>query len=326
MAHMYEEEKRELVALLTSRPRAAPKAFIEKYVNGLLDTLQVVHGDPDSIAAELARIRSFLSEDTPFGYVNLACELALASWFKIRHPEGFAYQVPTPLAETTTGIQRTFDFRFHTESAQYNVEVKNFSRAGASTEGKDPLKLFLPPAQANALVGAGLNPEGTSRKALRQFLTKANGQLVRPDGGLSVVVICCNDVDEYADAMECLVGEHGLVKDVSELDKIPNIDGIVFCLLGFMHHSALDAAITKKVYQDESVTLHDGFDAWQYDPALPVGVFPVQTVEVRTQTAGDDFGQTFRLQNVRFNAHRERHPKDLQGAIFALFNDSIRVA
>jgi hypothetical protein len=100
---------------------------------------------------------------------------------------------------------------------------------------------------------------------LRHFLAKANGQLVRPDNGLSVVVVCCNDVDEYADAMESLVGKHGLVRDAREIEKIRNIDSIVVCLLGLMHHAALNEDVAKNVYQDESVTLHDEFDAWQYN-------------------------------------------------------------
>jgi hypothetical protein len=169
VTHPYDKAKAELVALLASRPRPAPQAFIKTYVDGLLSALQTVHTDEVLIVAELGRILGFLNKDTPFDYVNLACELALASWFKKRHPGGFAYQVPTPFAATTTGTQRTFDFQFHVDAVQYNVEVKNFSREWTSKDDQDAVKIFLPPDRSQCVDRRRAQSGGHVQKGLAPF-------------------------------------------------------------------------------------------------------------------------------------------------------------
>lgn len=320
----HNDAQNELQTLFESRPRPASKAFVQNYVNGMFRALEAIHSNPDDVRAELKKVCDFLNRDKPFDYVNYACELALASGFKTDHPERFSYQVPTPFAETATGRQRSFDFRFYVKDAQYNIEVKNFSRDWKRKDTQLPIKLFLPPEQANALFAAGLRPEGTSRGALHDLLMKANDQLFRPENGLSVVFVCCNDVDEYADAMECLVGPHGLATDTDGFGELPNIDGIVLCMLGLFHHAALDASSIQRVLQDDSVTLADDFDTWRYESGIPVGIFPVQKVSVRSEVAAEDFVRLFQLTNGALDKFRKEHPGDLQAAVFALFNESIK--
>lgn len=319
----YEGEKKVLRSLFESRPHPTSKASVRHYVNGLVGALETIHCNPDDIRGELKKVCDFLEGEKTFDYVNYACELALASGFKKGQPDRFSYQVPTPCAETTTGTQRTFDFRFYVKDEQYDVEVKNFSRDWERNETQLPVKLFLSKEQSNSLFAAGLRPEGTSRRTLRNLLLKANEQLYRPKTGLSIVFVCCNDVEEYADAMECLVGPHGFAADTDGFAKLPNIDGIVLCMLGLPHHAALDASFIQRVLQDERVVLADNFDSWRYESGIPVGIFPVQNIVIRDERAAEGFVLNFRLTNGVLNKFRKMRPGDLQSAVFALFNQSI---
>lgn len=310
--------------LLGSRPRPASPTYIRGYVDSLLRALQAVHTSRDDIDAELGKIQGFLREDKPFFYVNYACELALASHFKTIFPDQFAYQVPTPFAETPTGTQLTFDFKFHVDEMQYNVEVKNFSRSWTAKDTQLPIKLFLPQDQANAMFALGLRPEGTSRPALGEFLVKANDQLFRPLKGKSVVFVCCNDVEEYADALECLEGTHGIARDERRVKQLPNIDVVIVCKLGLFHHAALDTDAIKKLFRDGQGAISDQFDAWQYENIFAYAIVLPREGEASESKIGTDFVRTFHLTNGNLQRYKNMHPGNLQGAVFERFNASLQ--
>ncbi|VWD45034.1 hypothetical protein BLA39750_05673 [Burkholderia lata] len=253
------------------------------------------------------------------GYLNYACELSAAGYFSTHYPQHFRYQVvnTTTLNQTSTGTPKTFDFSFVAEGYTFNVEVKAFkpldldyhlstenpvpigdteldenpiidellalyaALAGESPSQKGrPLKSFLPQEVTQKLHDRGTEFASTRTTSIKRFLKeKANVQLVRPDNGLSVVMLCCNDPDEFADTLTCLVGPYGVCSAKTSSDyetsaaDLPNIDAVVVCNLGMNHSAVVDTTRWMKILKDERAAITDGGDfCWDYSKSLPVAL------------------------------------------------------
>ncbi|HFT6992679.1 TPA: hypothetical protein ACGRQA_001995 [Stenotrophomonas maltophilia] len=310
----------ELKKILLNRFQDLPVQHIEGYVDGLFVALSAISDEADQVASIREAYRN-LEARLDFSYVNKACEYSLASSFRRSYSDCFQYQVDTlTLASPPDRGRGSFDFRFHSEKTPYNVEVKSFSRSHQTDDESQPVKIFLPREQCQALYDAGLRSEGTCRRTLIGFLDKANKQLPPSGRGVNVVVVCCNDVDEYADALECLSGNYGIARDEEMIVKYSNVDAVVLTLTGLLHFSAIDPDVLSKTLQEEDALPPDDFDFWAYAPALPLGV-----LFSRDRGGGieDDFKRVFQLANDHLLRYIENSPGDLQGAVFAFFNATL---
>lgn len=324
-----DKKKDSITAILKSKPNRPSDKVIEQYVEELFNVVTNLFNSPDEVISEIDYVESLLKQTDSFPYVNHACELSAANSFKLEFPKGFRYQVDNTSTITRTGKPKSFDFSFFVDTHQFNTEVKNFSRKDANC-GRDPVKLFLPRVQSQELYDQGLRPDATCKSAIRGFLINANTQLQRPPIGLSVMLLCCNDLDEYADAMECFIGSHGIIQSATpknpqtgivsfpDIGELPNIDAVVICNLGFSHRSVTDTDILKKFYRDDDVQLVDGSTIWSYKSTLPAGFF------LRQEKFSDGlykiFAESFHLTNGPLIQLRRRHHGNLQAAIFELFN------
>ena len=310
----------EFKMILLDRFQDLPAKHIENYSSGLLLALRSILKEADPNPA-IREVCDHLRGRRDFAYVNQACEFTLAYHFVRSHPAHFTYQVDTlTLGSPPARSRRSFDFRFRSEITSFNVEVKCFARDHQPSADSLPVKTFFPQEQNHALYDAGLRSEGTCRKTLLSFLDKANVQLPARESGMNVVAVCCNDVEEYADALECLAGNFGIVRDDDVLVRYPNIDAVVLTLTGLPHLSAIDPDALSRILQQEGALPPEEFEFWDYAQTLPLGVFLSKD---RGGDIKDDFKQVFRLQNDRLAIYRASAPGDLQGAVFALFNATL---
>ncbi len=310
----------ELEIVLRQRFHGLPVKHIEGYVNSFALALNYLLEGGDQTSA-ITRASSDLESRKDFSCVNQMCEYSLAFNSAKRYPECFQFQVDAlSLVSPPARGRKSFDFRFISKETPYNVEVKSFSRAHQVGDESQPVKIFLPREDCQALYDAGLRSEGTCRRALIGFLDKANTQLPSSGNGVNVVVICCNDVDEYADALECLIGKFGIVSDEGMLAKYPKIDAIVLTLTGLFHFSAIDPDVISSVLQEEGALPSDDFDFWGHALTLPVGMFFSKGCGSDVE---NDFKQSFQLVNDHLKMYVRDFQDDLQGAVFALFNATL---
>lgn len=310
----------ELKAILLNRFQDLPVQHIDDYVNSLIFALRMMLNEADQVAA-IREACSYLKIGRDFSYVNKACEYSSAVNFRRIYSDCFQYQVDTlTLASPPARGMGSFDFRFHSETTPYNVEVKSFARSHQTDDESQPVKIFLPREHCQALYDGGLRSEGTSRKTLIGFLDKANKQLPSSGRGMNVVVVCCNDVDEYADALECLSGNYGLARDAKMIVKYSNIDAVVLTLTGLLHFSAIDPDVLSKTVQEEGVLPRGDFDFWDYVLALPLGVLFSRDCGDEIE---DDFKRVFHLANDLLRRYIDDFSGDLQGAVFAFFNATL---
>jgi hypothetical protein len=269
---------------------------------------------------------SALRDKEKGGYINHACELTAAGHFMKNFPEGFTYQVEGMASSATppsTGPVKNFDFSFVADGQVFNVEVKTF--APRPIDDHAPLiKVFLPRPSAKALYNQGMRFSSNRAPTIGRFLEDANTQLVRPNCGLSVVLLCCNDLDEYADTLTSFVGPHGICHKTAKEGPVPspkdlpNIDAVVICNLGFNHSAVVDPKRIRSFYRDESVNVVDGAVPWDYAMALPAGFFLRQ--ESRPENLLKAFMTVFRSHNLHISNLMKQNGGDVQQAVFALFN------
>jgi hypothetical protein len=298
---------------------------IEQYLWKLISILTDLQaGGYDTRNLEQLFISVLLDKEKG-GYINHACELAAAAYFMENFPEGFRYQVEgvatAPLSGT--GPPKTFDFSFVADSHVFNVEVKTFT-PNLINNNASPIKVFLPYNSTKALYSQGMRFSSNLAPKIGRFLEDANTQLVRPKDGLSVVLLCCNDLDEYTDALTCFIGRHGICNNkakeglVPSPADLPNIDAIVISNLGFNHNAVVNPQRIRHFYHDESVHAIDGAAAWDYALALPTGFFLCQ--EPRTESLLKTFMTAFGSHNLHVFNLMEQNGGDVQRAVFDLFN------
>jgi hypothetical protein len=327
-----DKKKDSITAILKSKPNPSSDKVIEQYVDELLSVVTNLLNTSDEITSEIDKVVSLLEQTDSLQYVNHACELSATNSFKLEFPKGFRYQVENTTTITSTGKSKSFDFSFFVDTYQFNTEVKNFARK-ETNQGRDPVKLFLPRDQSQLLYDQGLRPDATCKSAIRAFLKDANDQLQRPSNGLSVMLLCCNSFDEYADAMECFIGPHGIIQSATpenpqtgnvsypDIGELPNIDAVVICNLGFFHRCVIDTAVSKDSYKDGRVSPTDGAIPWSYKGTLPIG-FPLRE-EKHSNELLKVFADSFHMINGSLSQLCKKHSGNLQAAIFELINLSL---
>jgi hypothetical protein len=312
-----------LRALLSTYAQSQDPITINQYADGLQLLLRELESSGFDAADVLKRLTSALRDKNTGGYVNLACELAAAGHFLKHFPDGFGYQVPSAEPACGEGTPKNFDFSFVVNGFTFNVEVKSFAPKLTDHRGP-PVKVFLPPDQREWLYEQGSRFTSNCAPGIARFLRDANEQLTAPATGLSVMLLCCNDLDEFADALACFIGPYGICNQITQQGlipapaQLPNIDAVVICQLGFNQSAVLNPMKLKSFFDDDSIKASDGADAWDYKTALPIGFFlhkmrpahDLQTV----------FGEVFRSLHGNIYSLMQRNGNDPQGALFSLFN------
>ncbi|PRG29745.1 hypothetical protein C6T68_29400 [Burkholderia multivorans] len=317
--------------LLSASAKDQTQEVVEQYSEKLVSILNDLRATGYSTSrVENELVAGLLNKDTG-GYINHACELAAAGYFMGSWPQGFRYQVKNTTAATqpNTGAEKNFDFSFVADGYVFNVEVKTFTPTAMDYDAP-PIKSFLPRDSTKALHAQGMRFARNRAPAIKRFLEDANSQLVRPEGGISVVMLCCNDPDEYADALTCLIGPHGIyyMKTTdgfmpSPLD-LPNIDAVVMCYLGMNHSAVVDPRRFRNIFRDDSVYVTDGgADLWDYSKSLPAGFFLRH--ECRPDGLLEAFPKAFNSHHVHLWERMRQNEQDIQEAVFDLFNDAYKV-
>ena len=315
----------ELRALLMAYAQAQNDLTIGQYVDSLHALLETLESNGFDAVGLRKRLTSSLREKNTGGYVNLACELAAVGYFLKQFPDGFRYQVPSAEPAAGGGMAKNFDFAFIASGFSFHVEVKAFAPKAMDRQGP-PIKVFLPPERSKELYGQGVRFSSNCAPGIARFLKDANDQLTSPSDGLSVMLLCCNDLDEFADALTCFIGPHGICHQTEQRglipspSQLPNVDAVVICQLGFNQSAALDPLKFKSFYGDDSIEIAHGADAWDYTFALPIGFFLRK--ELPSHELQVAFGDAFRSNHQNVHALMQQNGGDVQQALFSLFNKS----
>lgn len=297
--------------------------YVER-LEELLGRLRSRGVDADDLRRKLL---TALKNKNTGGFANLACELAAADHFLTAYPEGFFYQVPSNAPRAGEGTRKSFDFTFEAQGITFNVEVKAFAPNRDSSTGP-PIKLFLRPSDTKALYEQGARFSRNCAPAIGRYLLDANSQLTKPARGISVILLCCNDLDEQADALTCFVGPHGICRQTETQGKVPapaelpNIDAVVICNLGLLHGSVLDPERFTAALGGYDARLNDGSSSWDYSRSFPVA-FPLQSDRV---PADIPFGEVFLSVHAGVYEHMQKNGGDVQAALFSAFNDVLSLA
>ncbi len=299
--------------------------YVER-LEELLERLKSIGVDANGLRSKL--ITALKNKDTG-GFGNLACELAAADHFLTGYPDGFCYQVPSNAPRTGKGMRKSFDFSFEARGITFNVEVKAFAPNRDSFNGL-PVKFFLRLSDTKALYKQGARFSKNCAPAIGRYLLDANSQLTRPARGISVMLLCCNDLDEQADALTCFVGEHGICRQTETQGKVPapaelpNIDAVVICHLGLLQSGVLDPERFTAALGGNNVRLTDGSNAWDYSRSFPVA-FPLQVDRVPYDMQVP-FAEVFRSVHAGVWKYMQKNGDDAQAALFSVFNEVMSLA
>ena len=307
----------------------AESEIVSQYVErleGLLVRLKSRGVDVNDLRSKLV---TALRDKNRGGFVNLACELGAADYFLTEYPDKFCYQVSSNAPSAGEGTRKSFDLSFEARGITFNVEVKAFAPKAASVNGP-PVKAFLRPSDTKALYEQGGRFSKNCAPAIARFLSDANSQLTKPARGISVMLLCCNDLDEQADALTCFIGKHGICGQtetqgiVPAPAELPNIDAVVICHLGLLHAGVLDPERFTVALGGDDARLVDGSNAWDYLRSFPVA-FPLQMDRVPPDMQGT-FGEVFRSVHAGVLQHLQKDMDDVQAALFSAFNEVMLVA
>lgn len=303
--------------------------IVGQYVERLEQLIKRLKCSGVNVCDLRTKLVTSLREKETGGYANLACELGAADHFLTSYPDGFCYQVLSNAPSAGEGTRKSFDFSFVTRGITFNVEVKAFA-PNSDTRNGPPVKSFLRPSDTRALYNQGARFSKNCAPAIGRFLVDANSQLTRPASGISVLLLCCNDLDEQADAFTCFVGPHGICRQtqaqgvVPAPAQLPNIDAVVICHLGFLQSGVLDPERYSAAFGGNDVRPSDGSSLWDYSRSFPVA-FPLQTGRVPPDMQVP-FGEAFLSMHASVYEHMQKNRCDAQAALFAVFNEVVRTA
>ena len=310
--------------------------FNNKIVEDYLLELKVMMNDFTQSKIPISNaIRNLYRSIGQSEYIHHACEFSLAYNFFKRFPDKFDFQVPSQISSTNNpnDIPKNYDIKFSSKNINFHVEVKTIEPI--NYEHKDRYKLFLPQNEIKSLYEQGANNFSPNlMPKISRFLKDANMQLPirKLDIDINIVILCCNDLDEYSDILECLTNERmGILSNKNSGSEIipsrkdlHNIDGIVICNLGFEHRAFFDREKLSKFYQADNIYLErqilKGRQIWRYDRSVPVlpMLFFLKKFEPNVEKIMSDslFSHT-----VYFVDYWKKFNSDNQEALFALFND-----
>lgn len=322
-------EEVSLLKSLVSDYAHAPveSVIVGQYVERLEELLERLKSKGIDAFDLRGKLVTALRDKEKGGFTNLACELSAAHHFLERHPDGFGYQVLSNAPETGEGTRKSFDFSFETQGITFNVEVKAF--APAKDIGDRTVKLFLPQSDTKALYDQGARFSRNCAPAIARFLLDANSQLTKPARGISVLLLCCNDLDEQADALTCFIGPHGICSQskaegvVPAPADLPNIDAVVICHLGLLQSSVLNPDRFSAALGWTEARPSNGSNAWDYSRSLPVA-FPLQVDRVPPDMQVP-FGEAFLSNHAGVCERMQKNGADAQAALFSVFNEVMRL-
>jgi hypothetical protein len=315
---------------LQERPDVVQGEILDQYC-ALLATAIEYQKSPNKTSQKIADgLAGLLRAGNIENVLSQISELGAAEYFRATYPEGFKNHVPNP-GSSSTGPDKNFDFTFQAEGIRFNVEVKAFSKPfDASEEGG--AKYFLPELVKQPLYDSGVEMTATLAPAIGRFLRDANSQLLRRDDEMNVVLLCCNDPDEYADVMESLHGPYGLIRAskiagdsshlpnsvVPNLSLMTNIDAVVICLTGFLHSGIVNTLRFSRAYKLVGLSLSDPEHAWDFRFSFPCGFWlhrpPTEPHREIT------FHKVFNSHLKLLLDYYKQHNKDWQAAVFSLIN------
>ena len=266
-------------------------------------------------------------------YVSHACEFSLLYYFFKKFPEGFKFHVDSNVSKTgnVNDKARNYDIHFLNDGYSFHVEVKTFKFS--DNEGKLPVKIFLPKDQMESLYEQGLRPARNLMPKISKALKDANGQLPEYQDknvkNINIAIICVNDLDEYADALTCLIhSEIGILspknkgnKIVATKEELDKIDAIILCNLGYEHNVIFDRNKLINFYRTENVEI-DGSEIWDYYRSVPV--LPMHFWV--SDEAKLDEEKCYKIQHILFShtgyyIKYYKNDANIQEALFELFND-----
>lgn len=306
----------------------AESKIVSQYVERLEELLVRLKSRGVDVNDLRSKLVTALQDKNRGGFVNLACELSVADYFLTEYPEQFCYQVSSNAPSAGVGTRKSFDLSFEAHGITFNVEVKAIMPKAASVNGP-PVKAFLRPSETKALYEQGVRFSKNCAPAIGRFLSDANSQLTKPARGISVMLLCCNDLDEQADALTCFIGKHGICGQteiqgiVPAPAELPNIDAVVICHLGLLHAGVLDPERFTVALGGDDARLVDGSNAWDYLRSFPVA-FPLQWNRVPPDMQGT-FGEAFRSVHAGVYKHLQKDMDDVQAALFSAFNEVMSV-
>ena len=143
------------------------------------------------------------------------------------------------------------------------------------------------------------------------------------------MLLCCNDLDEQADALTCFIGEHGICGQTETQGKVPapvdlpNVDAVVVCNLGLLQSGALDPERFDLAHGGYGDRLTDGSNAWDYQRSVPVA-FPLQVGRIPPDMQ-TPFGEVFLSVHAGIAHFMEQNGGDAQAALFSVFNERSRL-
>ncbi|WP_159068665.1 hypothetical protein [Neisseria wadsworthii] len=263
-------------------------------------------------------------------YIHHACEFSLAYHFFKTFPDRFSYQISSQVASTgnIADHPKNYDIKFSNKNLNFHVEVKTITPM--NYESKEPCKIFLPDDERQSIYEQGFKDFSPNLvPKISRFLKDANMQLPlrQSSNDINIVMLCCNNLDEYADILECLCNERmGILSEQNKGSNIVpakkdlcNIDGIVICNLRFEHYAFFDREKLFKFYQCDDVCL-SGKEVWQYyrsTPVLPILFFLKNFEEDVEKTMSSSFFS----HTGYFADYWKKSNSDNQTALFSLFND-----
>lgn len=275
-------------------------------------------------------------------YINRICEFCIAHYFMMEYPENFQYEVESNLAKTQNinDKRKNFDLSFISNKYTFNIEVKTFKLT--NHENKDPIKLYLPPEQSkpfyDLLKENNINISRNCLPQLGRFLRDANSQLPdKTENHINIVMLCCNDLDEYSDVLTCLLHPKIGVFYIEEPTKIsPNlaeldkIDCICINNLGFEHNVIFDYERYMRSYGKENVTNGiinlSGSEIWNYYrniPILPIAFFPKKlSDELNIEIDKTLFSQMFFYQKCWIE--NNDYADQIQKSLFDAYNEILK--
>lgn len=268
---------------LQERDDVERAATLGQYCARLATVIDTLKAPGDKLQEKAEGLAGLVRSDKLESFLSQVSELSAAYHFQATYPTDFQNHVENP-GSTTAGPAKNFDFSFQADGVRFNVEVKAFSKS-FDGRSKGGTKYFLPKTVMQQLHDDGFEITANLAPTIGRFLLDANAQLFRRDDDLNVVLICCNDPDEYADVFESLHGPFGIIRSsrvagdsqtlansvIPNISLLTNIDAVVVCQIGLLHAAIVNTRRFNRAYGEEGLSLSEPAVAWDFRHAFPSG-------------------------------------------------------
>ena len=276
----------------------------ERYKKSLINSLRIIKP-----LLTVKEFKKFVDKDLQFNsshfnfgsYIQSSCELSHIVRMYAEFPQGFLYE-PNLNLTSEKNKNKDVDFSFVAAGVRFNVEVKCFNYR-ENNSNKTSITALIPALPNGDLNITELESESIEfvRSRLlniRDFFVSANDKFgIQADKEFNILSICCYDLNDYIDVLECISGHLGISFGRNELfqeyagninvNNFKKIDAVVVCNLGFLH----------KDFNRKS----DGkyLNPWDYDNSFALGL---QLHKNSGLHLDDDIGLLFKK---IFNIHND---------------------